>query len=586
MKSIVKYLPFVFIITLSVFAKRLEFKMQSVQPFVLVFTGLILINFAVACLLKIKNHFLYGITGVATLGVIMIFVGPQTGQLYIENIIAGMYLGLLLATLIPPIFKLKPFTYEFSEKNYPKVITKSEQFYNINLILNFVWSILFISAILLTILRYNNDDAVNTIIATLVPIIVLLVLGIPASKYLPNYLMQKVGGKPIVFNSIKDLFVSMPYGLNKAKAKGVNTIVQFFLTGEEPITGYLIIQDQKCMYHNGEHPNPKTIISCDSKLWLDISNNQVSGDKAYINGEYTVEGDATIILTFSNMFAPPGKALKKEKVEYVTYNYKQLTSKKIKNVVVFDGGYRSKKNSKTAFMVNHFIDGVKEAGANVEYFKLKNYSINECTGCYTCWTKSPGACIFDNPNVIDDMEMLRKKYREADLVVFASPLYIFNVSGILKSFMDRLLPILKPYMLMNDKGAIRHPDRFPEKGEQGFVVFSASGFPEIKHNFDGLMGMFRAWDAHNENSHLMGEFYMPAAEIIVQPVYAGRRALIKTLCIKAGKQIINQGFIEPEIMIQVQDPLVTKETFQHQADAFWESLDGKKSYLANVPKIK
>ncbi len=35
----------------------------------------------------------------------------------------------------------------------------------------------------------------------------------------------------------------------------------------------------------------------------------------------------------------------------------------------------------------------------------------------------------------------------------------------------------------------------------------------------------------------------------------------------------------------VQDPTVTKETFQMQADAFWESLDGVKPYLSNVPKI-
>jgi len=68
----------------------------------------------------------------------------------------------------------------------------------------------------------------------------------------------------------------------------------------------------------------------------------------------------------------------------------------------------------------------------------------------------------------------------ADLVIFASPLYIFNVTGIMKTFMDRLLPILKPYMLIDKKdGHISHPDRYPELGEQGFVVFSAAGFPDV-----------------------------------------------------------------------------------------------------------
>ena len=580
MKNIIKYLPFVFFITLNILAEGSGFRMRNVQPFVLIFTGFILVNFVIALLLKVKNHFLYALTGIAIIGALMMFFIPEIGQIYIENIIASMYLGLFLATIIPPILKIKLFTYEFSEKNYPKSVTEGEQFYKINLILNFIWTALFASAIVLTVIRYNADDAINTIIATLVPIALLLIVGIPVTKYLPDYLMQKIGGEQIKFNSIKDLFALMPFGLNKEKASGINTVVQFFLTGQEPTIGHLIISNQKCTYNEGEHPNPKTIIRSDSQLWLDISNNEVSGDKAFINNEYEIEGDATIMLKFVDMFAPPTKSGKKEKTKPVTYNYKHFEPNKIKNIVVFDGGFRSNKNSKTTFMVNHFIDGAKEAGANVGYFKLKNYNIKNCTGCYTCWTKTPGECIFK-----DDMTMLRKKYREADLVVFASPLYIFNVSGILKTFMDRLLPVFKPYMLINEKGNTMHPDRFPEKGEQGFVVFSAAGFPDVAHNFDGLIGMFRAWDSHNENSHLMGEFFMPAAEMIVQPVYEARRELIKDLCIKAGKQIVAERFIDKEIMNNIQDPLVSKETFQQQADAFWESLDGKKSYMANVPQI-
>jgi putative sterol carrier protein len=251
-----------------------------------------------------------------------------------------MYLGLLLVTIIPPIFKLKLFTYEFSEKNYPESVIKGEQFYKINLVLNFVWSVLFALAILLTIIKYNNDEAINTIISTFVPIALLLIVGIPITKYLPDYLMQKIGGKQIKFKTTKDLFASMPFGLNKEKSKGVNTVIQFFLTGQEPTTGHLIISDQKCTYNEGEHPNPKTIIRCDSQLWLNISNNEVSGDKAFINNEYQIEGDATIMLKFADMFAPPTKSTKKEKVNPVTYDYKEFEPKKIKNIVVFDGGYR------------------------------------------------------------------------------------------------------------------------------------------------------------------------------------------------------------------------------------------------------
>ena len=580
MKNIIKYFPFIAIIALNVLAEGSGFRMRNVQPFVLIITSIIAINFIIAIILKIKNYFLYGLTGISIVGALSVFLMPSLGQVYIENIIATMYLGLFIVVFFPPLFKLKPFTYEFSEKKYPENITKGEQFLKINLILNYFWAFLFALSIVLTIIRYNSDDAINTIISTIIPIAILLIIGIPVTAKLPNYLMQKVGGEQIKFKTIKDLFASMPFGLNKEKAKGVNTVVQFYLTGKEPTTGHLIISNQKCTYTDGEHPNPKTIIKSNSDLWLKISNNEVSGDKAFINKEYEIEGDATIMLKFAEMFAPPQKEKKKNKPKPIKFEYKTFAPNKIKNIVVFDGGYRTEKFSKTTFMVNNFIDGAKQAGANVEYFKLKNYNIKECTGCYTCWTKKPGECIHK-----DDMTIFRKKYREADLVIFASPLYIFNVSGILKTFMDRLLPVMKPYMLMNKDGDIAHPDRFPENGEQGFIVFSASGFPEVEHNFDGLTGMFLCWNSHSENTHLTGEFYLTAAEIIVQPVYAERKKMIAEVCYKAGKQIVEEGKINKEYMQAVQDPTVAKETFQMQADAFWESLDGIKPYLSNVPKL-
>jgi multimeric flavodoxin WrbA len=262
------------------------------------------------------------------------------------------------------------------------------------------------------------------------------------------------------------------------------------------------------------------------------------------------------------------------------YDYKTIKSKKIKNIVVFDGGARSKKLSKTTLMVDNFIKGAKSMGANVEEFKLSKLDIHHCDGCYMCWTKIPGECVHK-----DIMTTLRDKYRSADLVVFASPLYIFNVTGIMKNFMDRLLPILKPYMLLDKKGHVSHPDRFPHLGEQAMVVFSASGFPDIDDNFDGLKGMYRTWDSHNENSHLIGEFFLTAAEMIVQPVYKKRKDLIEKACFDAGVQVMNEGKIDYKYMSTISNPRVTHKTFQNQADNFWASLDGKKSYLREIIKI-
>ncbi len=62
--------------------------------------------------------------------------------------------------------------------------------------------------------------------------------------------------------------------------------------------------------------------------------------------------------------------------------------------------------------------------------------------------------------------------------------------------------------------------------------------------------------------------------------------MIKDVCIKAGKQIVEQGKIDQDLMLAVQDSTVPKETFQMQADNFWESMDGKKRYMSTVPKFE
>ena len=417
------------------------------------------------------------------------------------------------------------------------------------------------------------------LIANGMALLVQVLIGIPASFYLPKYLMKHPNFK-IKFNSLEDTFISMPYGLNKEFAKNIDAVVQFIISGEEAQESYFVIKNQKCEYTKGFNNNPTVTIKSDSTIWLKISNGEMDGAKAYMNKMYEMEGDASIMLHFDKLFDLSAK-IETIKDREQDYNYKTIESKKIKNIVVFDGGPRTKKLSKTILMVDKFVEGAKSAGANIEEYKLSELDIHHCDGCYMCWTKIPGECVHK-----DIMTELREKYRNADLVIFASPLYIFNVTGIMKNFMDRLLPTLQPYMLLDEKdGHITHPDRFPQKGEQGFIVFSAAGFPDVDNNFDGLKGMYRAWDSHNENMHLMGEFFLTAAEMLPQTVYKSRRDKVESACFNAGVQVVNYGKIDYNYMSAVSNPTVSHATFQNQADSFWATLDGKKSYMKEMAKL-
>ena len=72
----------------------------------------------------------------------------------------------------------------------------------------------------------------------------------------------------------------------------------------------------------------------------------------------------------------------------------------------------------------------------MELTRLRNLKIGPCNGDMSCWFKNPGKCGQD-----DDMQMLLPKFREADVIVWASPVYYAGITGPLKNLMDRQLPL-------------------------------------------------------------------------------------------------------------------------------------------------
>jgi hypothetical protein len=186
--------------------------------------------------------------------------------------------------------------------------------------------------------------------------------------------------------------------------------------------------------------------------------------------------------------------------------------------------------------------------------------------------------------VKDDMTELLKKLRMADLLIMASPLFVYSVTGIMKNFLDRLIPIKLPYMQIHDQ-VTHHPHRYADDRQQGFVVFSAAGFPEVTHNFDGLKALFRCLSRHSDKSFLMGEFFLPASELLAQPVYGERRERVAKACHAAGVQVVTEGKIDPAFMDAVSNAEISQEKFKALANTYWETMDVKASYHKTAPKL-
>jgi multimeric flavodoxin WrbA len=93
-----------------------------------------------------------------------------------------------------------------------------------------------------------------------------------------------------------------------------------------------------------------------------------------------------------------------------------------------------RENGSTAFVVDRVIDGMKAAGVETRRYCLGELEIGYCTGCREC--EASRQCVLR-----DDMDRLLAGILESDIILLASPSYWGDVTGQMKVFIDRSLPL-------------------------------------------------------------------------------------------------------------------------------------------------
>jgi len=239
-------------------------------------------------------------------------------------------------------------------------------------------------------------------------------------------------------------------------------------------------------------------------------------------------------------------------------------SGQIKKALIICGSPRGAKGH-TYTLLQEFVRGMRDGGIACETVMLHQQRINPCSGCFSCWTKTPGRCIHH-----DDMADLLAREEEADLLIFAQPLYIFSVPGITKNYLDRRLPSFQPYLIAREDGITSHPQRRERSGRR-MVVFSVCGFPELGH-FAGLVTMFRQLAAAAAIP-LLGEILCPGSESLrFGPRMAGKYRRILAALYQAGQELAHQGYVTRTTEAAVAQPLVAEAgTFRSIGNLLWDT---------------
>ena len=93
-----------------------------------------------------------------------------------------------------------------------------------------------------------------------------------------------------------------------------------------------------------------------------------------------------------------------------------------------------RKNSNSEALALAFADGAKDEGHQVDFVSLRGKTVNFCRGCFVCQEKL--RCV-----IRDDADEICQKALTADVLVFATPIYYYEMSGQLKTLLDRLNPL-------------------------------------------------------------------------------------------------------------------------------------------------
>ena len=115
-------------------------------------------------------------------------------------------------------------------------------------------------------------------------------------------------------------------------------------------------------------------------------------------------------------------------------------------IVGFVGSPRKKGN--TTSIVNEVLRGASETGAETKIFNLNELAIRGCQACYKCQTPEAG-CV-----QTDGMALLYDEIFSADAVVIGTPVFMFQITGQTKTFIDRLFALL--YLKDGKPGAFRN----------------------------------------------------------------------------------------------------------------------------------
>ena len=158
------------------------------------------------------------------------------------------------------------------------------------------------------------------------------------------------------------------------------------------------------------------------------------------------------------------------------------------NITIING---IKKTQTNPLEMQLELAGVKLSEEHkVDLFTIETMDINYCCGCFSCWLKTPGRCVFK-----DDMENVLRSVVKTDLLLVVSPLNAGFITSEAKRVLDRLIPIVLPHINIYD-GECHHVPRYEKRNNLGVIILDDG---EVCGEAEGIV--YESFDRLAKNFH-------------------------------------------------------------------------------------
>jgi putative NADPH-quinone reductase len=225
-----------------------------------------------------------------------------------------------------------------------------------------------------------------------------------------------------------------------------------------------------------------------------------------------------------------------------------------------------KDEGNTALILNPFLEGIKEAGAELELLYASELKVKPCLACFNCCFKTEGKCTQK-----DAMQDVYPKLREADTWVFGTPVWWGGVPGSAKNLIDRLMPMIEAFSEIRE-GRCEMVRREGSNFEKLVLVSSCFGW-KIER-FDSLVAQMEEL-SRELGGELAGTLLRPHADAL-PPMLEMNVPVddILEAAREAGRQLVRDGKVSGETGAVVGRELMPMEAYSQAGNqAIQQMLD-------------